>query len=346
MKMLAWNRKTKPTYKKFAFHTTLFNCLLILFLCAAPLAGDSSINYKALEWGTPKVIAKSPEIPFFVDAAEADNKVFFTNNGLWMMELTKGEGKLLFKNGVSPEDIFLPLCVKLYKGKIYVNSNMPAKNLYCFSPSAPDFELELKPYGVGLALLCHDFIMLSENKMLMAIALQNKDLIRIFDFEKHAIVKAFGKPTFHPLMRRFNVNRATVCILDKNLYVVERIVPKILIFSMDNYEAGPSIELAPPFYEPMPKKYKAKHREWMASWSGVFEVNGDKNWLLIKYRWGYGDKMAYELINLNTPNNRLYLPPSSKIVYDFKIEGNRAHFKFIEDIDEELLFQHVATPLK
>lgn len=99
----------------------------------------------------------------------------------------------------------------------------------------------------------------------------------------------------------------------------------------------------------MPKKYEVrkydnnKHKEWMASWSGIFDLLGKDGWIIIKYRWGYEDKYCYELINTNDPYERFYIAETTHQIYDFKFDDNKINLEIFTELEDETLWQKASA---
>ena len=94
------------------------------------------------------------------------------------------------------------------------------------------------------------------------------------------------------------------------------------------------------------EKYDHKaHKKWMAKWSGVSDIMCKKGWLLLKYRWGYDQRFCYELVNVRTPDKRLYIGETSKDIYTFDVNGNKMSFDFSEQTDEQIQWKKATVSI-
>lgn len=238
----------------------------------------------------------------------------------------------------------------IFENKLYITSSSTAKHVYTFDPFAEERTLERKTFSN--AYFFDDITFLSPDLMLTTYAYNKDNFVRVYDFNKQAFVKKVGQPTFHPVMKTFNINWSTVCRLDNRVYIVETTAPQVRVLSLEDYRFLPSIPLSPPFYQPPPKEFiknaKYNHQaylKWMSKWSGVIDILGRGDWLLIKYRWGYDFTFAYELLNLKDTSKRYYIERSPKNVYGFEVKGGVIHFELCEEVEDGLVWEKAVIDL-
>jgi hypothetical protein len=150
----------------------------------------------------------------------------------------------------------------------------------------------------------------------------------------------------HPFMLKFNINSASLCVLENNIYVAQNIKPEIQVVSLKTNKTIGLIKLSPPFYKPVPEKYdNQKHKEWMAGWTGVSDIFGKNGWLLVIYKWGYDHKYCYELLNLKNLNERFFINETDKRIYGFNVDANKINFEIFTELEEETLWQKASALL-
>ena len=95
---------------------------------------------------------------------------------------------------------------------------------------------------------CDDFEFISANRLAMVNAYWQDGLVKIYDYREKKITTRTGEPHIIELMKKFNINKASLCRLDGKLYAVESISPGIRVISPDGRKAAAVIKLFPPFY--------------------------------------------------------------------------------------------------
>lgn len=297
----------------------------------------TEINYKELSLANKSIEYISRDIPHVINSLKRkQDRIFLSYQGVYEINLREKTEKLLFKNGVGPDEIYEPYLISIWHGDIYINSYFDSKFIYKFNPDAP--RLKIERVNIGQLKSFNGFGFISDNLLVMAYVNWYDGLLRIYDLEKNTF-KKIGTPTYVKTMDKFNVSAAFLCIDDGMIYLAERIKPEVKIISAAQAKIIKSLILSPPFYIAIPPKYTAKkyddkaHREWMASWTSISNIMLNNGWLLVRYRWGYDYWFGYELIKLDNPDNRFYIDKTTEQIYDFSMEGKNVRFYMVESPD-------------
>lgn len=328
--------------------TALLLCIsLMVFSISCSKKAERAIKYKELTIKKLSVDYVSRDIPFAGVVKRDRHNIFLRARNVWHIDLKEKTEKVIFKDGVGPDEILKPLKIRLWKNDCYINSSYPLNYIYKFNPTSQKEKLER--FNIDKFCYFDDFEFISENLIAMANVYWKDGLLRIYDTDK-GTVKEIGKPHLVQMMMKFNVNAASLCIYDGMIYLVESITPEIRVVSVADLKSVNLIRLSPPFYVPLPKKYNVQkydlknHRKWMASWTSISNIMVNNGWLLISYKWGYNWGYAYELINLQNTWERYYIKRCSNHIYGFEIEGNRITFDLVEETDQgDLKWQKAET---
>lgn len=313
----------------------------VVFTCCGGSVKEPT--YKELTFRDTVTQFTTHEIPSVNHFAKSGKYVYVSaNQYIWSVDIDTGKETPVVKDGVGPDEIYNPFRLKYYANRIYVNSLNNTMFLYRFDPGA---EKQVHRIKFQKPVSFDDFLFLDKNRLVAAYVNWEDGFVRCYDLREGKVERETGTNKIHETMLRFNVNRASLCLLGDNLYVGQAIEPVIRVFSMAGFEMVDSIKLNPPFYKAMPKKYDVpkyddqKHREWMGSWTRLTNISAKKNWLLIAYRWGYDLRYNYELIDTRDPDRRYYIAQTPNRIYDFEPRGNTIEFDVIEELEERILWK-------
>jgi hypothetical protein len=326
--------------------------IIILLTAAATLCCGKSrenIVYKEIkiqDLKTDFIDRDTPNISYLAKTGE--HIVINTGKDIWAIDLKTKKSSKIIDNGVGPDQAYYPFRVAEFNGHFYINSLMDIRNFYKLSNDSGKFEVSSIRFNKAIGF--DDFALISKDLMAAANVNWEDGYIRLYDLKTWEPQK-IGKKKLHPLMLRFNVNKASLCLLGEYIYVAQNIKPEIQVVSLKTNKISDFIKLSPPFYKPMPEKYDVekynnkKHKEWMAGWLGIFDLLGKEEWIIIKYRWGYEEKYCYELFNTKNRDERFYIAETQHQIYDFEIDANKINFEIFTKLEEETLWQKASALL-
>jgi hypothetical protein len=318
----------------------LTSSICIVVLASSISCSESSkieINYKELLLVKKSIEYISRDIPYVISLKRKQDQIFVICNDVHEINLREKTEKVLFKDGLGPDEVPSPKRITFWDGDFYINSFHQLGYIYKFNFGSQKKKIER--FTIGMAMSFDDFGFISKNLTVMAKVYWLDGMVQIYDREKNSF-KKIGKPTIVQAMDRFNVSAASLCIDDGMIYVVESIKPEIKVISAVQAKIIKSLILSPPFYIAIPPRYTVKkyddkaHREWMASWTLISNIMLNNGWLLVQYRWGYDYWFGYELINLEDPDNRFYIDKTTEQIYEFSMEGKTVSFYSVEYIEE------------
>lgn len=303
--------------------------MVVLISCSK----KNEITYKPLSLVEKEIEYISNYIPFVSSMIRRQERIFFCYKDLYEINLKEKTGKLIFPNGVGPDEIFNPCMIRTWDNNIYINSNYQLEYIYKFNPDSEIKKIER--VNLGKVMSFDDFEFISKNLIVMSNVYWKDGIVQIYNREKNTFTK-IGTPTYVKIMDIFNVNTAFLGVDNGMIYLAEAIKPEIKIISTEQAKIVKFLILSPPFYISMPAKYTPKkydikaHRQWMAGWTSISNVIVNNGWLLVRYRWGYNFEFGYELIKLDRPDNRYYIDKTAEEIYDFSIEGKKIIFYMVE----------------
>ncbi len=289
-------------------------------------SASTEISYHPLTVQNETLEFSSKTVYGALHTKRVKNKIFAIWHKLYMIDVDAGTERILAQEGLGPQELHHPDRMTLFGNKLWIKSINNAKHISYYPLDAPDAKMEQLSFETN-AYRYDDFHFISQNRLLMASPYWENGLIKLFDFEKKEFIATMGETHKVELLNRFNVNRVFFCAVDDRVYATESIIPEIQVISLIDYKASTSIKLSPPFYKKLPV-YNAnpmepkKHRQWMASWTNIHNIQGHPGWLLITYKWGYDDRYAYELINLSDTAKRFFLDTSEREIYDFEAKND------------------------
>lgn len=322
------------------FRLTLMGLMFVVLLSC----GDERIElrYKDVNYRISTVIHASNDIPAVNYAVKAHNNIFAANKNIWKIDLSTGNEAIFIYKGIGPNEIVKPKRVVLFKDYIWINTWYDNRYIYRFSTKSPTLKLESiefnRPY------VCDDFEPLSDTKVAMVYAYWKEELLRIYNLENEEI-KRCGKPDFIEIMNKFNVNNASIAVLNDIAYVIQSIKPEIQVFSLVDSTKIETIILDPPFFKKIPDKYEVNkfdrdaHYDWMSGWTRLVDIFAHGKWLLIKYRKGYENKYYYELINLDNKKERLFITETPDSIFDFKVKDKNVLVETYEQTEEKIIWK-------
>ncbi len=313
----------------------------IFFFCCA--RKDKHPVYEKANIKIHSVDLISDELFFFNDAAVYGEIIYALNRfDVWKLDLAKQTAEKIIKNGQGPDEIFYPRKCCIYNDNCWVSSLYPNRNLFRFNVNNERIEIETT--RLPKQAVFDDFIVLSDKLIACVYVYWEDALLKIIDLKK-GIIKKCGKPIYSEIMMRFNVNAASISSYNGNIYVIQNIAPIVEVFSIQECKKIYTITLNPPFYKKMPGKYnvdinsKDAHRNWMSSWTTLFNIMIDKGWILVQYKRGYDFVFYYELVNINDINRRYYIAETGEFIYDFKVLNNSFYIMTGEFKDEICLWK-------
>lgn len=295
------------------------------------------ISYKELSLSNKNIEYISRDIPYVNSLKREKGRIFVICHDVHEINLQEKTERLLFKDGLGPDEVLNPKRITSWDGDIYIISRYQLGFIYRFDPGSQKKKIERVNVGKVISIDAFGFI--SKNLIVMANVNWYDGLLRIYDREKDTF-KKIGTPTYVIAMEKFNVSDAFLCIDGGMIYLAEAIKPEVKVISAEQVKIVKSLILSPPFYIPIPPKYAVKkydekaHREWMASWTSISNIMLNNGWLLVRYKWGYDFMFAYELINLKDTDNRFYINKTSEQIYDFSVEGKNVRFYLVERPEE------------
>ncbi len=351
-------KRSRTHSSKYAF---FFVCLAVLLF--APYCNKKEDNnvapvkYKKLALNTDNArhLSTSTENLRLYDAIRIDDTVFGINKGIWMIDLKTGKEELLFRHGVGPNEIYHAGDIVRFDNQLYINSAMPSKYLFHFNvDESLNKQLKNLSFNERDAFSFDDFLFISDNVLAFAFTDWNDGLVKFYDLEKKEYVKCFATPTRIPLMSKFNINTAALCLHDGRLYVAESIKPEVKVISLKTGKITDVLKLSPPFYAPLSavkeaavEKFRPETiKKWMAKWTVLVDLFASDHWLLLKYQWGWDKRFCYELVNLQKLHQRYYIDEIPYEIFDMQITGNRAVFTASEEREEELAWLELDVVLQ
>lgn len=263
-----------------------------------------------------------------------------------MVDLKSKTEKFLFREGIGPDEVFNPYRIVGWKNEIYINSYYSLNYINRFSTGGDEFKLDR--FHFELPIDFDDFVFISDNLLALANVNWEAGFVRFYDLKSKNFIK-IGTSKITDIMLKFNVNRASLCILGDKLYATQSIKPEIQVISIKEKKFLDPLLLSPPFYKPIPERYTVKkyddkgHRKWMAGWTSVFDIIGKDNWLLVIYRWGYDQRYCYELINLIDVDNRFFIGETSYMIYDFTVEKDYVDFEACVQQEENIAWKRAKA---
>lgn len=322
-------------------------CSLILFLIITMSCGKGeSIVYKELTPQGETIVIQTDDLPYVNSAVRIGERIFVVYDDIWLIDLHEGKERIIVKDGIGPNQVYKPSRIVKFDQNLYTKSLYQLNYFYRFSLDSEDFKIERVPLKNPLGF--NDFEFISKDLVVMVNVYWEKGFVRIYNV-KTGDCQNIGNSKISDLMLKFNVNSASLCYTDDKLYIVQGIKPEIMVVSPGKNKVMDSIELSPPFYKPMPEKYKVEkydqkmHKKWMASWTRISDIMGKGKWLLLKYRWGYDHRYCYELIDIDDTGNRLYISESPNDIYDFEVKDGKIFFEAFEQLDEKILWKKVEA---
>lgn len=313
---------------------------------------SESVNYREIKLTEVAIEHTTDDMPYVTDAVRSPNKIIVNAKKIWLIDFEKKFEKIIIKNGIGPDEIYKPNVLKYFNDKVWVNSYLPNKYLYSFSPFLENLEIWRKEYDTSYS--ADDFCLLSENEVAMVNVYWSEGILRTFNFNTGKS-KTYKRPlpTFIDIMDRFNISNASLCVIGDNAYITQSIIPEIKIVPLkDGQKRIGKLTLSPPFYIPHPEKYSVikyddkEHKKWMASWTSIKKILSYKEWLLVQYGWGYDPSYAYELIKIKNTGQRYFISKSGYGIYDFSIkEDNRAVFYVYEEFGDKLIWKITEASL-
>lgn len=319
-------------------------CILCVIFMAAlfSCSKKNEITYKQLSLAEKNIEYISKDIPYVNSLIRRQGRIFLYCKDIYEINLEEKTGKLLFKNGVGPDEIFNPAMIGTWDNDIYINSNYQLEYIYKFNPDSAIKKIER--VNIGKVMSFDDFEFISKNLLVMASVYWKDGIVQIYDRAKNTFTK-IGTPTYVKAMDIFNVNAAFLCVDNGMIYLAEKIKPGVKIISAEA-KIVKYLTLSPPFYIGIPSRYTPKkydikaHRQWMAGWTSISDIMVNNGWLLIRYRWGYDFVFGYELINLGIPGTRYYMDKTAVQIYDFSMAGGKPIFYMVEStVDGDLKWE-------
>jgi len=339
-------------FKKSSFERSLicFFMFVLIGLLSYCSQCREKITYKELRLKNEKIDFEITDNVFTAfNIIKSDENIYFQSaDYIWAIDSNTGKVKSFIKSGVGPNEIYGPHIMKSFGNEIYVNSYFALEYISHFTADAS--EAIVNRLNLNEPVNFDDFEFLTKDRIVMANVYWEDGLVRIYDLKNRQLDK-IGKSKIIPLMHAFNVNSASLCIMDGNIYVSQRILPEIQVISCKNEKVIDTIKLSPPFFVPMPPKYKVEkyddkgHRAWMASWTSIISIMGKNGWLLIKYKRGYDELFYYELLNAQRTDNRYFLNETSDEIYNFEVKGNEIIFEMTDELEDRLVWKSVQADI-
>ncbi len=313
----------------------LFIVGVIINLTFSHCGKREKINYSEGNFESVTIKHVSTGLPTINSAVDANGNIYaICKNDIWKIEPGSKKEKIIFENGIGPNQIYKPLKIIFFNGQCWVNSLFYYKFIYCFSANSLNPKLE------NIKLIdfnCFDdFTPIRKDKIIAVNVYWRDGLLKVYDF-KTGEIKRLGKPEFIKLMLKFNVNSASVAVLNDMAYVIQSIKPEIQIFSLKKLQKIDTISLTPPFYKKIPGKYNigkydhSSHINWMSKWTRLHNIFVENGWIFICYRKGYEKKFYYEIINANDRKHRWFIDETDNYIYDFKIVKGTVYIKMSEE---------------
>lgn len=327
----------------------LLKTLLILLVIITTYCNkaEKKATYEKLEIRDKKILQISEEIPLINDLAKLKENIFIiSKNDVWVVDLNSKKETILIKEGIGPDEIYKASRIIRFNDELYLNSYYQLNYIYHLSPHPDKYELNRIYFDLPLDFDDFDFI--SDSLMVMVNVYWETGFIRFYNFKSKNTLK-IGKGEISELMTRFNVNWASLCLLGDKIYVVQATKPEIMVISGKEKKISNTIKLYPPFFKPIPGKYKVQnyddknHKKWMASWTSIYDILGKGDWLLVIYRWGYEQRYCYELINLKDVDHRSYIEETPAKIYEFEVHKDRINFEIYEDEGDKISWQHAQA---
>lgn len=330
----------------------LFFCLKVLLVLIVTITTccnreEKHAFYEKLEIRDRKILQISEEIPLINDLAKLRDSIFIiSKKDIWVRDLNSKKEKILIKDGIGPDEVYKASRIIRFNDELYLNSYFQLKYIYHLSPDPDKFKLERIYLDIPLDFDDFDFI--SDSLMVMVNVYWETGFIRFYDLKSKNYLK-IGKNEISEIMGRFNVNWASICVLGENVYVVQATKPEIMVISSKEKKISNTIKLYPPFFKPIPRKYKVEkydhnsHKRWMAGWTSVYNILGKGEWMLVIYRWGYEQRYCYELIYLKDLEHRFYIEETPSRIYEFDVHKNHINFELYEDEGAKISWQHAQS---
>jgi len=321
--------------------------LLVVIITTGCIRDEKQAVYEKLEIRDKKIVQISKEVPLINDLAKVGENIFIiSKKSVWVINLNSKKETILIKEGIGPDEVYKASRIIRFNDELYLNSYFQLNYIYHLSPGPNKFELSRIYFDIPLSFDDFDFI--SDSLIVMANVYWETGFIRFYDFKSKNTLK-IGESKISGIMGRFNVNRASLCVLGEKIYVVQATRPEIMEISGYEKKISNTIKLYPPFYKTIPGKYKIpkydqeNHRKWMAGWTSIFDILGKGDWLLVIYRWGYEQRYCYELINLKNVDHRFYIEETSAKIYEFEVHKDRVNFEIYENDGEKISWQHAQA---
>jgi len=218
--------------RKKTYYLILFFTFFLFSYCNR----NTDLSYKLI---SPKIksketIYRSENIPFVSCQARIKNKIIAISNDIVLIDLDKKQDRVIFKNGIGPDQVYKPSRLRIYNQGIYINSFYPLNHIFKISSINEEIKLEQVNFGIN-SFDVDDLKFISEDTLALANVYWPDYLIKIYDSKKHRILKKIGKPKKDKLMMKFNINEASICVVKDKLYAIESIAPEIIVFSLKKY---------------------------------------------------------------------------------------------------------------
>jgi len=176
--------------RKKIYYLILFFTIFLFSYCNR----NSSLSYKLIspEIKSTEIIYRSENIPFVSCQARIKNKIIAISNDIVLIDLDKKQDRIIFKNGIGPDQVYKPSRLRIYNQDIYINSFYPLNHIFKISSIDEEIKLEQVNFGVNIFDI-DDLKFISKDTLVLANVYWPDHLIKIYDSKKHRILKKIRK---------------------------------------------------------------------------------------------------------------------------------------------------------